>query len=172
VALTRVDDAARRGRLQRRLVEAIPNISTLDLAQVSQAIEGILDKVSLALRFMALFSLAAGGLVLVGAVAASRAQRIREAVLLRTLGATRRQILRVLLAEYGTLGVLASAAAMALAAGAAWALVHFTFDSRFTLPGLGLLGLGAAVVALTVTVGLFGSTDLFRRPPLEVLRAE
>ena len=172
VALTRVDDAERRGLLQRRLVEAIPNISTLDLAQVSEAIEKILDRVSLALRFMALFSLAAGGLVLVGAVAASRAQRVREAVLLRTLGATRRQILRVLLAEYATLGVLSSAAAMALAAGAAWALVHFTFDSPFTLPALGLLGLGATVVVLTVTVGLFGSTDLFRRPPLEVLRAE
>jgi putative ABC transport system permease protein len=172
VALTRVDDAEQRGRFQRRLVEAIPNVSALDLAQVAQAIEGILDRVSLALRFMALFSLGAGGLVLVGAVAASRAQRVREAVLLRTLGATRRQILRVLLAEYATLGLLASAAAMVLAIGAAWALVHFTFDSRFTLPGLGLLGLGAAVVLLTVTVGLFGSTDLFRLPPLEVLRAE
>jgi len=172
VALTRVDDAVRRGLLQRRLVETNPNVSTVDLAQVSQAIEGILDRVALAIRFMALFSLGAGGLVLVGAVAASRAQRVREAVLLRTLGATRRQILRVLLAEYATLGLLASASALVLATGAAYALVHFTFDSRFTLPGLGLLGLGTGVVILTVTVGLFGSTEVFRRAPLEVLRAE
>ena len=65
-----------------RVVEALPNVSTLDLAQVQQAIEGVLDKVALAIRFMALFSLAAGAVVLAGAVAASRYQRVREGALL------------------------------------------------------------------------------------------
>ena len=64
---------------------------------------------SLAIRFMALFSLAAGVIVLLGAVAASRDQRIREGVLLKTLGATRAQVARVILAEYLSLGALASA---------------------------------------------------------------
>ncbi len=172
VALTRLDDASRRGQLQRRLVEAYPNVSTLDLAQVSRAVETIVDRVALAIRFMALFSLGAGVVVLVGAVAASRSQRVREGALLRTLGASRHQLLRILFAEYASLGLLASATALVLAAAAAYGLVRLTFDARFTLPVLGLAGLGALVVVLTVVVGLFGSTEVFRRAPLEVLRAE
>ena len=172
VALSRIDDAGRRARFQRAVVEAHPNVSTLDLAQVQQAVEGILDKVALAIRFMALFSLAAGTVVLVGAVAASRYQRVREAVLLRTLGATRPQLLRILFAEYASLGLLAAAAAMLLSAAAAWALVRFAFDSRFALPLPSLLALAAGVVALTIVVGLLGSIEVLRRPPLEVLRSE
>jgi len=172
VALSRIDDAGRRARFQRAVVEAHPNVSTLDLAQVQQAVEGILDKVALAIRFMALFSLAAGTVVLVGAVAASRYQRVREAVLLRTLGATRPQLLRILFAEYASLGLLAAAAAMLLSAAAAWALVRFAFDSRFAMPLPSLLALAAAVVALTIVVGLLGSIEVLRRPPLEVLRSE
>jgi putative ABC transport system permease protein len=172
VALSRIDDPARRARFQRALVEAYPNVSTLDLAQVQQAVEGILDRVALAIRFMALFSLAAGTVVLVGAVAASRHQRVREAVLLRTLGATRGQLLRILLAEYASLGVLAAATAILLSAAAAWALVRFGFDAAFALPVPALLALAGGVVALTVVVGLLGSVEVLRRPPLEVLRTE
>jgi putative ABC transport system permease protein len=172
VALSRIDDPARRARFQRAVVEAYPNVSTLDLSQVQQAVEGILGRAALAIRFMALFSLAAGTVVLVGAVAASRYQRVREAVLLRTLGATRGQLLRILLAEYASLGVLAAAVAIALSAAAAWALVRYGFEAGFALPWPALLGLGGAVVALTVVVGLLGSVEVLRRPPLEVLRAE
>jgi putative ABC transport system permease protein len=121
---------------------------------------------------MALFSLGAGALVLAGAVAASRQQRVREGALLRTLGATRGQLLRILLAEYAVLGVLASAVAMGLSSLAGWGIVHFTLDTAFALPGVSLLLLLLAVLALTVVVGLFGSTEVWRRPPLEVLRAE
>ncbi|PYQ22484.1 MAG: hypothetical protein DMF79_05890 [Acidobacteria bacterium] len=154
------------------MVEAYPNVSTLDLVQVQQAVEEILGRVALAIRFMALFSLAAGAVVLVGAVAASRYQRVREAVLLRTLGATRGQLLRILLAEYASLGVLAAATAILLSAAAAWALVRFGFDAAFALPVPALLALAGVVVALTVVVGLLGSAEVLRRPPLEVLRAE
>jgi putative ABC transport system permease protein len=172
VALSRIDDPARRARFQRAVVEAYPNVSTLDLVQVQKAVEGILGRVALAIRFMALFSLAAGTVVLVGAVAASRHQRVREAVLLRTLGATRGQLLRILLAEYASLGVLAAATAILLSAAAAWALVRFGFDAAFALPVPALLALAGGVVALTVVVGLLGSVEVLRRPPLEVLRTE
>jgi putative ABC transport system permease protein len=104
VLLSRVEDAEARARLQRAVVEAHPNVSTLDLAQVQRSIESVLDKVLLAVRFMALFSLAAGAVVLAGAVAASRYQRVREGALLRTLGARRPQLVRILLAEYAVLG--------------------------------------------------------------------
>jgi len=172
VLLSRVDGAGARARLQRSVVEAHPNVSTLDLAQVQGAIEGVLDKVVLAVRFMALFSLAAGAVVLAGAVAASRYQRVREGALLRTLGATRSQLVRILLTEYAVLGALASGTAILLSSLAGWALVRFVFDGRFELPGASLLLLTLGVLALTLVVGLSGSTEVWRRPPLEVLRSE
>jgi putative ABC transport system permease protein len=172
VLLARVEDEARRARLQREVVEAHPNVSTLDLAQVQRAIESVLDKLVLGVRFMALFSVGAGALVLAGAVASSRQQRVREGALLRTLGATRPQLVRILLAEYVVLGALSAGAAILLSTAAAWALVRFVFEGSFALPGPSLLGLLAGIVALTIAVGLSGSTEVWRRPPLEVLRAE
>lgn len=172
VVLGRIADAVARGRLQRLLAEALPNVTSLDLSQVQQAIEALVDRVALAIRFMAFFSLAAGAVVLLGAVGASRYQRVREGVLLRALGATRAQVRRVLFAEYAALGLLAALLAISLAALGGWALVRFTFDARFVLPAAPLAGLGLGVVTLTLLVGLWGSLDVYRRTPVEVLRAE
>jgi len=172
VTLSRADDPQVRARVQRHIVESFPNVTTVDLAQVQQALDRIVSKVALAIRFMALFSLATGAVVLVGAVATSRYQRLREAVLLKTLGATRSQILRIALAEYVALGLLASATALLLATGAAWGLVRYFFESRFSLPAAQLSATALAIVALTVLVGLWTSAEVARKPPLEVLRAE
>ena len=172
VILSRVEDPTSRARLQRSVVDVHPNVSTLDLTQVQRAIESILDRVVLAIRFMALFSLAAGAVVLIGAVAASRYQRVREGALLRTLGATRPQLLRVLLAEYAVLGILASLTAIALSTLAGFVLVRFVFEGRFAVPGPSMLALVVTVMVMTVFIGLSGSTEVWRRPPLEVLRAE
>ncbi|HVQ29812.1 MAG TPA: FtsX-like permease family protein [Vicinamibacteria bacterium] len=172
VVLSRLDGAAERGLLQRRLAETLPNVTSLDLSQVQQALEALVDRVAQAIRFMAFFTLAAGAVVLIGAVGASRYQRVREGVLLRALGATRGQIRRVLFAEYAALGLLAAALGTSLAAVGGWALVRFTFDTRFVLPALPLAGLGLGVVALTLLVGLWGSADVYRRTPVEVLRAD
>jgi putative ABC transport system permease protein len=173
VTLTRVEDAALRGRFQRELAERWSNITTLDLSLVQQEIERIIGRVTLAIRFMALFSLATGALVMVGAIATSRLQRIREAVLLRTLGATRRQVLRIALAEYLALGLLASVTAVALATAAGWGIARFFFeDARYWVPLPALAGLIAAIVLLTVLVGLWSTRGVLDQPPLEVLRQE
>lgn len=172
VVLSRIPDAGDRGRFQRSAVERFPNVTTIDLSQVQQAIERVVGRVSLAIRFMALFSLAAGAVVLMGAVAAGRYQRMREAALLKTLGATRSQLLRILLAEYLSLGALSVAAALALSSLAGWALIRFFFEARFTWPGGSLALLSLGVLALTVGVGLWNSREVLRKPPLAVLRAE
>jgi putative ABC transport system permease protein len=99
VVLSRMGGAAERARLQGRLAESLPNVTSIDLSQVQEAIEALVDRVALAIRFMAFFSLAAGAVVLLGAVGASRYQRVREGALLRTLGARRGQLVRILLAE-------------------------------------------------------------------------
>jgi putative ABC transport system permease protein len=172
VTLTRVTDAAERGRFQRRLAERFGNVSTLDLTLLQQALEQLVERVVLAVRFMALFSLAVGVLVLVGALATSRFQRVREGALLRTLGATRAQVFRVVVAEYFALGLLASIISILLASGAGWAVSRFIFDGSFRLPPLPLSGLMVLVVGLTVIVGIANSRDVVRRPPLEVLRQD
>ncbi len=172
VVLTRVPAAAERGALQRRMAERLPNVTSLDLSNLQATLERLIDRVVLAIRFMALFTLGTGALVLVGALATSRFQRVREGALLRTLGATRAQLFRIVLSEYLSLGAIAALVSLVLAGAAGWALARYVFDGSFTLPVLPLAGLGAGVVGLTVLVGLANSGDVLRRPPLEVLRAE
>jgi putative ABC transport system permease protein len=172
VTLTRIEQPAARGSFQRRLAERLPNVTTLDLSVVQEALERLVDRVVLAIRFMAAFTLATGTLVLVGALATSRFQRIREGALLRTLGATRSQLFRIVLAEYFALGTMAAAVAAALSAAAAWALARWVFEGRFSPQPVPLAALVLGVVALTVVVGLVNSREVIRRTPLEVLRGE
>jgi putative ABC transport system permease protein len=155
VTLTRISDAGERGRFQRRVAERFGNVSTLDLSLLQEALERLVERVVLAIRFMALFSLGVGALVLIGALATSRFQRVREGALLRTLGATRSQVYRIV-----------------LAAVAGWAVARFVFEGTFTLPLLQMGALTLTVVTLTVLVGLANSRDVVRRTPLEVLREE
>ena len=172
VLLSRIPDPAVRGGVQRQVVERFPNVTSIDLTQIQASIEDLIDKVVLVIRFMALFSLATGAIVMVGAVATSRFQRIREGVLLKTLGATRKQILQILLVEYFFLGALAVTLALLLSTGAAWLLMKYVFESEFAFPALPLVALAAGMLVLTVSVGLLNSTEVFRKTPLEVLRAE
>ncbi|MGZ8398811.1 MAG: ABC transporter permease [Gemmatimonadales bacterium] len=172
VTLTRIPDPAARGRFQRRLAERFGNVSTLDLSLLQEALERLVERVALAIRFMALFSLGVGVLVLVGALATSRFQRVREGALLRTLGATRGQVFRVVLAEYISLGLLAAGVALLLATSAGWAIARFLFEGSFTLPSLQMAALTLTVVTLTVIVGLVNSREVVRQPPLEVLRQD
>jgi putative ABC transport system permease protein len=172
LTLTRVSDPTHRARLQRTVAEAFPNVTALDLAQVQEVIEKVIARVSLAIRFMALFSLAAGVIVLLGAVAASRDQRIREGVLLKTLGATRAQVARVILAEYLSLGTMASLSALGLSLLGGWALLHFQFEAPFAVPVVPLAAFSVGVVVLTAAIGLMSARDVFARSPLEALRAE
>ena len=172
VILTRIESAPDRGAFQRRLAERFPNVTTLDLSSVQQTLEGLISRVVLAIRFMALFTMGTGALVLVGALATSRFQRIREGALLRTLGATSGQVFRIVFAEYLSLGLMASATALLLALVAAWAIARFLFDGDFAPALSPLAGLALVVTGLTVAIGLINSRDVLRRPPLEVLRAE
>jgi putative ABC transport system permease protein len=172
VLLSRVPDPAERGRIQRRVVERLSNVTTVDLASLQGAVERLVDQVTLAIRFMAVFSLLTGALVLAGAVATSRFQRIREGALLRTLGATRAQVLRVVLAEYLALGVLATIVGVWLAVGAAWALARWVFEVPFGVPLAPLAVLTLVVAGGTALLGLLNSRDVVRRPPLEVLREQ
>lgn len=157
-------------RIQRSTVQRYPNISSIDLSLVRRTVATIIAKVSVAVRFLALFSLAMGIPVLFSAVAATRRDRLREGVLLKTLGATRAQIGRILLAEYALLGALGALAGMLLSFGGAWALVTFIFKGTFSPALLPAAMIALAMMALAVSIGLLTGRDVFRETPMAALR--
>lgn len=170
IMVARIEDSAERAAFQRDLVGTFPNVSALDFSRVQEAIESVLTRVRQAVAFLGIFSALAGGIVLIGALATSRVQRQREGALLKTLGARRHQVLTVLLTEYVALGSIATAAGLSLALVAAALIVPGLFEMDYGVR-LGSVALvWAAVVSLTVVVGLLGSRELLRRPPLPVLR--
>jgi putative ABC transport system permease protein len=170
VVLTHADDDTERARLQHAAATALPNVTSIDLTLIQRTLARILDRVAVAVRFMALLSVATGIIVLVGAVTASRRQRMREGVLLKTLGATRVQIARVMLAEYGVLGAMGSATGILLSVGGAWGVMRFLFHAPFrpALPQMAVLTLG--MMLLTAGIGFLGSRDVFRATALAALR--
>ena len=172
VVLVRSGSPEASARLQSATVETFPNVSAVDVRLVLALIDRVIGRVTLALRFMALFVVATGLVVLGGAVRVALAQRTRDAVVLRTLGASRAQVRRILTAEYALLGLLAALTGGVLAVAGAWGLAHFAFEIPFR-PDLSWLGWGLLVVPLlTILVGLVGSRSALRQPPLAVLRAE
>lgn len=172
VLVARAPDATIRARAQSAAARRFPNVASVDLTQVQAALDRVIGRVAATIRFLAGFSIATGFVVLLGAVAVGRLQRVRESVLLRTLGAARRQIAAILLTEYLLLGLLASAVGIGLAVGAGWALARWVFELPFALPGGALIGLAAVVSLLAAAVGAAASREVFRHTPLEMLREE
>jgi putative ABC transport system permease protein len=170
VILVRARDATAIAHLQRDVVAHFPSVSSLDLTLVQQTVTNVLGKVTMAVRFLALISLALAIPVLFSAVAATRRERLREGVLLKTLGATRRQIARIMLAEYALLGTLGALTGVVLSAVAAWALMHWLFHLPF-VPALGPAAIVAgAMIALAVAIGLLTGRDVFAETPMAALR--
>ncbi len=172
IVLTRTAGPEASARAQSALVDAFPTVSAVDVAQVLALVDRVLGRVAFVLRFMALFAVGTGLVVLAGAVRVALAQRTREAVLLRTLGASRAQVRRILTAEYALLGLLAAVTGGVLAVGGAWALARFAFEIPFRLDPTWLAVALVAVPLLTALVGVAGSRRALSQPPLDVLRAE
>lgn len=157
-------------RIQRNVVIRYPNVSSVDLSLLRSTIMEIIGRITLAVRFLALFSLAMAVPVLFSAVAATRRDRLREGVLLKTLGATRAQIGRILLAEYSLLGMLGALTGMLLSFGGAWALVTFLFNGSFSPALLPAFLIAGVMMALAVLIGLSTGREVFRETPMAALR--
>src|SRR5690606_2543559 len=172
VLMTRVPDETVSARLQQTIVTQFPNVSIIDLGLILKVLDELLEKIGFVIRFMGGFSILTGIIVLVASVMISKYQRIKESVLLRTMGASRRQILVITALEYFSLGVIAASTGILIALGGSWALAAFSFDVPFS-PDIPLLILLVLTVAgLTVLIGLINSRDITVRPPLEILRKD
>lgn len=172
VVMTRVSTSQASASLQQQLVSRFPNVSAIDLGLILKTIDEILDQISFAIQFMALFSILTGLLVLASSVVISRYQRLRESVLLRTLGASRQQILRITALEYGLVGLLAALSGIVLSIAGTWALARFAFEIPYQPNVTPLVVIVGVVTGLTLLIGLFNSREVLVRPPLDVLRAE
>ena len=172
VLLTRITDKQRSAAFQQAVVRQFPNVSIIDLTLVLSVLNKLLDKVGFVLRFMAGFSIVTGLVVLIASVLISKYQRIQESVLLRTLGASRRQIFYITALEYFFLGALAAATGIILSFGISWLLAKYVFKTVFTPELLPMLVVFSAISLLTVIIGLLNSRAIVNRPPLEILREE
>jgi putative ABC transport system permease protein len=172
VLVTRVGSSAESARMQREIVQAFPNVSVIDLTLILQTLDAIVSKISFVIRFMAGFTVLTAILVLAGALVSSHFQRVQESVLLRTLGASRGQIFRILVVEYLALGALGALTGVTLAVAAAWGLALWVLHVHFALQLTPVIVALLAVPGLTVSIGLLMSRGILNHPPLAVLRAE
>jgi putative ABC transport system permease protein len=171
-AAVNLPDAGARAALQRAVVARLPNVTGFDVSVVFQLVQRILDRIALVIQFMAVFSVAVGLVILLGAIATTKYQRLREAVLLKTLGATRGAVARVMAVEYGVLGAISAGVGAVAAGGLSWGLVTRVFEGRWDL-SVPVYAAGWALATLViVATGLLSSVDILLKKPLEVLREE
>jgi len=165
-------DPAARGALQRDLVRLYPNVSAIDVRAVVSSIREILDNVTLGVSIVGLVTLVGGILILVGAVAMTKFQRLYETAIYRTLGASTRLVASMVAVEYGMLGLLAGLLGAGGALAMSWALAEFLFEIEWQPEPL-LLSAGVGLTAAAVAVvGLAASADILLRKPLATLRSE
>ncbi|MDC8773624.1 ABC transporter permease [Roseateles albus] len=157
-------------RLITELLHEFPNLSVLDFGTLLQQAREMLDQVAAAVEFLFAFTLAAGVAVLYAALAGSQDQRMQEAALLRTLGATRQQLRSAQWLEYLLMGGLAGLLAASGAAAINWALAKFVFHLAWSLsPQLWLAGLALGAVC-AVLGGWLGLRKILTQAPLLSLR--
>ena len=164
--------AAAEAALQSAVVGAFPNVTAIPVRDVLERVGVVLADIAVAIRVIALFTVGTGLVVMAGALAATRYQRLYESVVLRTLGATRGVVARAFAVEYGCLGAAAGLGGTALAAVLAWIVLRFVLDTPWRFEPVAMLLGVALTVALSVAVGFLATFRLLGAKPLPVLRRE
>jgi putative ABC transport system permease protein len=165
-------DPAARARLQYDLVSRFPNVTTIDGREILARIQSVVDNAVLGISIVGGVALLSGTLILIGAVAMTKFQRVYEAAILRTLGASTGLLTTTLALEYCALGLLAGIIGAAGALGLSWGVTRHLLDIPWR-PAPGLLVVGSLLTMVLVgIVGIVASADVLRKKPLATLRAE
>jgi putative ABC transport system permease protein len=158
--------------LQRAAYEQYPTVTVINAAEVLAIVQGVMDQAAAVIRFVSMFTVVAGVIILASSVAGTRFRRIREAAILKTLGATRKRVIAIFSVEFLILGSVAGLIGSLLASGLSALLLRRMLDAPFRLD----LGPNVAAIALTallaVTAGWLASYRVLGQKPLEVLRNE
>jgi putative ABC transport system permease protein len=171
IATVRIADAGQ-GGLLRAVTDALPNVTGIRVQDVLSAIADLLDQVAAALTATGALTLLAGTFVLVGAVAAGQRRRVREAVILRTLGATRTQIRNAWLTEFGLLGLVAGLIAAIVGSAASYGVAHYIMHTDWIFLPVTLIYTLAGALALMLLFGYAGTAAALRVRPAPLLRNE
>ena len=170
VVITRTDNDLQSAVLQREIVREYPNISMINLTTVVETLENILGKISFVIQFMAMFSILTGILVLISSLIISKYQRLRDSILLRTLGASSRMVSLINTFEYFFLGSLASLSGILLSFLATAILNFYIFDLEFHWAWSEALIIYTVITFITVVLGWLNGRNIINKPPMEILR--
>jgi putative ABC transport system permease protein len=171
IATVRIADAGQ-GGLLRAVTDALPNVTGIRVEDVLSAIAALLDQVAAALTVTGALTLLAGTFVLVGAIAAGQRRRVREAVILRTLGATRAQVRSAWLTEFGLLGLVAGLIAAVVGTAASYGVAHYIMHTDWIFMPVTLIYTLAGALALMLLFGYGGTAAALRTRPAPFLRNE
>ncbi|HEY0285053.1 MAG TPA: FtsX-like permease family protein [Vicinamibacterales bacterium] len=165
-------DPAQRGKFTHDLVVRFPNVSVIDLRELLESVRKVFQVVTVAIDVVGSLVILTGGLILAGAVAVTKFQRVYEAAIFKTLGASSRTIAAMLMVEYGLLGTIAGAVGSFGALALGWGVSRYALDIPWR-PVLheNLLGTVATSVLIMI-IGVAASADVLKRKPLAALRAE
>ena len=166
------EDVAARARFQHDLVERFPNVTVIDFHDILKTIRDVMSKVTLAVTVVGGLVLFSGGLILVGAVAMTKFQRVYEAAVFKTLGASTRTIAKMLLLEYGVLGLLAGGVGSLGAVALTWGVSRYALDIPWRVFPAEHAGGVLLTAVLVAAVGVLSSVDVLRNKPLATLRSE
>ena len=172
VVTVRVANPAMSARVQSAVAAAAPGANVADLVSILRVVERIMGKLASGVQVMVLFIVATGVVMLGCALLTGRRQRIRETILLRTLGASRRQLIVIQAVEYAVLGILAAVVGCLLAILGHALLSHYVFKIPLYVDTSLILEAVAAVATITLVTGLLSNRGVASHPPLEVLRQE
>ncbi len=172
VLITKSPNTETTARYRSKVVRTFPNVSVIDLGSILETLNDILSKISYIIKFMAAFSILTGLIVLISSLLLSKFQRIKESVLLRTIGASRKQIMQINATEYALLGALSAATGIVISLVGSYLLARFQLELDFNIQWWPIIGVFLFVVGLTIFIGLINSREVVNKSPLEVLRKE
>jgi putative ABC transport system permease protein len=167
-----LQDAAERGKFTHDLVVRFPNVSVIDLRELLESIRKVFQVVTVAIDVVGSLVILTGGLILIGAVAVTKFQRVYEAAIFKTLGASSRAIAAMLMVEYGLLGTIAGAIGSFGALALGWGVSRFALDIPWRPVLSENLAGTVATSLLIMIIGVAASADVLKRKPLAALRAE
>jgi putative ABC transport system permease protein len=164
-------DEIARSRFQRVLIDNYPNVTVIDVVDIIRGVRKLVNNITLAVSFIGTFVFLSGTLILAGSIAMTKFQRIYEAAVLKTLGAKRKLILRMLILEYGVLGLVAGFIGATAGTLLSWIVSKWVFEIQWDyLPLVHLLGIVGAAIAV-MAVGALSSLDILNKKPLATLRS-
>jgi putative ABC transport system permease protein len=158
--------------LQEALYRRFPTITVVNMADVLQTFQSVVDKIAQVVRFISMFAILAGAIILSSSVAGTRFRRMREVVILKTLGATRWRVSRIFSVEFLILGAVAGTMGALLANGFANLLLKRMLDSPVSFPILPAMLAVVATALIANAAGWMASFRILGQKPLEILREE